>query len=300
MSSAELVATNTRDGIRLDGAMWAATGERQWDIDAAILLHGVGGNFYGGGLFDPLSDRLRARGVDVLRVNTRGHDGHYVAGTATGRRQLGAAFEIVDECRLDIAAWIGFLEKRQRAATESELPIRIALIGHSLGSVKAIYSQACEPDDRIAAVIAYSPARLSYELFMTSESREPFSQSSEEAKRMVADRRGEQLFQTKFPFPMLMSALAYLDKYGPKDRYDFVRYIAAVAPRTLLMFGELELASGGPAFAGVPDVIRGLGDLPATIEIAELAEADHFYTGVRDKAAESVAQWMGAQFEIER
>ncbi len=291
MSSVELVATNTRDGIRLDGALCSSAVEPRWDVEAAVLLHGVGGNFYGGALFDPLVARLLAHGVDVLRVNTRGHDGLFTAGTPNGRRNLGAACEIVDECRYDVAAWVEFLAKRHKK-TRSQAPPRIALIGHSLGAVKAIYSQAIEADKRVACVVAISPARLSFELYMASESRAPFSQSIADAEQLVEAGRGAQLFPARFPFAMLMSADAYLDKYGPGDRYDIVKYVNRLQPPSLLMFGERELADGGPAFSGVPTALRGLPKLPSSIDFLELAEADHFYTGVRNEAAESISEWM--------
>ena len=48
----------------------------------------------------------------MLSVNTRGHDSVFGASLGTMRRRLGAAYEIVDDCRQDITAWVEFLKSR--------------------------------------------------------------------------------------------------------------------------------------------------------------------------------------------
>ena len=71
--------------------------------------------------------------------------------TSKGGRRLGAAYEIVDDCRHDLLAWLDLL--RERAGP------RIALVGHSLGAVKTIYALAHE-DVPLQCAIAISPPRL--------------------------------------------------------------------------------------------------------------------------------------------
>src|SRR5436190_23672164 len=133
----DLVHTTTRDGVRLDGMLQMPTGGKTWPVDGLCFVHGTGGNFYGSTLFDAIGQRCLERGCAVLRVNTRGHDGISNAVTAKGGRRLGAAYEIVDDCRHDLAAWVDFLQQR--------VGPRIALVGHSLGAVKCLYTLAHEP-----------------------------------------------------------------------------------------------------------------------------------------------------------
>src|SRR5438552_5540405 len=158
----ELVRTVTRDGLRLDGALTlarsASEGNSPSTSTAAILLHGVASNFYTSSTFEPLIPKLQEFGLAVLSVNTRGHDSVFGASLGNVRRRFGAAYEIVDDCRLDIAAWIGFLKSRGHQS--------IALIGHSLGAVKAVYAQAHEQWPEAAALIAISAPRLSHSAFM--------------------------------------------------------------------------------------------------------------------------------------
>src|SRR5262245_9327308 len=111
----ELVRTVTRDGLRLDGALHAAADLRHPTSDrrpsAAILLHGVASNFYSSSTFEAVIPKLQSLGLAVLSVNTRGHDSVFGASLGNIRTRLGAAYEIVDDCRRDIAAWIEFLER---------------------------------------------------------------------------------------------------------------------------------------------------------------------------------------------
>src|SRR5262245_56877053 len=114
----ELVRTVTRDGLRLDGALSDAP---HGGSLAAILLHGVAANFYTSSTFEPLIPKLRSLGIPALCVNTRGHDSVFGASLGNVRRRFGAAYEIVDDCRHDMAAWIEFLTSRGNQ--------RIVLIG---------------------------------------------------------------------------------------------------------------------------------------------------------------------------
>src|SRR5205823_12642967 len=83
----DLVQVTTRDGFRLDGAYLAPSGPKSLPLDALCFVHGTGGNFYSSTLFDALTDRLRALGCGVLRINTRGHDGISTASTDRGGRR---------------------------------------------------------------------------------------------------------------------------------------------------------------------------------------------------------------------
>ena len=69
----ELVRTTTRDGLRLDGAYVSptpATGGTG-PVDAVLVLHGLGGNFYGSPLLERLARWLSDAGVAVLVAAAR-------------------------------------------------------------------------------------------------------------------------------------------------------------------------------------------------------------------------------------
>ena len=157
----DLVETTTRDGVRLDGIFHAtpSAASPALGVDGLCLVHGTGGNFYSSTLFQALADRLLQRGCAVLRVNTRGHDLMSSATTAQGGRRQGAAYEVVDDCRQDLAAWLDHLRRR--------VGPRVGLLGHSLGAVKCLYALAHESLPA-TCVIAVSPPRLSNSWFCSS------------------------------------------------------------------------------------------------------------------------------------
>lgn len=278
----ELVRTVTRDGLRLDGALSISADSP--DTSTAILVHGVASNFYTSSTFEPLIPKLRELGIAALSVNTRGHDLVFGASVGNVRRRLGAAYETVDDCRLDIAAWIDFLKSRGQR--------RIILIGHSLGAVKSIYALAQENFPLVAALIAVSPPRLSYSAFLNAPESSQFWESIRQAEQMVKAGHADELFSCSFPFPLLVTAAAYIDKYGPAERYNILKFAADLPCPALFIYGGKELLSGGIPFAGVPDALASLPSAgQRSIEVVD--GADHVYTGVADKLAETIAVWLG-------
>ncbi len=319
----ELVRTVTSDGLRLDGALCCpptlgeSSERNQQDqrvrherdsldphpsplpkgegntktpngLSAAILLHGVASNFYTSSTFEPLIPKLQDIGLVVLSVNTRGHDSVFGAGLGTMRRRFGAAYEIVDECRQDIGAWIEFLKRRGHQ--------RIVLIGHSLGAVKAVYFQSQEKSADIAAVVAVSPPRLSYSAFMNAPESAVFWESMHTAAEMAKSGRAEELFTSKFPYPMLMTASAYIDKYGPAERYNVLKFAAGLPCPALFTYGSKELESGGVAFAGMAEALSSLPNGERrSVRVVE--GADHVYSGVAGQLALEIAGWVtGSKF----
>lgn len=281
---AELVRTLTPDGMRLDGALLAGDDIAERPVDAAICLHGVGANFYTCSTLEAVAPALRKLGISVLLANTRGHDSLYTASIAMGRRRQGAAVEIVDECRLDVAGWCKFLSEQGHS--------RILLVGHSLGAIKAVYSQAHEPVGNIVGLIAASPPRLSCQAFKNSLESAPFFDSLSTAEQLVKAGRGDELFLAKFPFPLLMSGTAYIDKYGPGERYNILDFAGRVSVPALFTYGSKELESGGIAFAGLPEALAKLPEKRSTLDIEVIAGADHNYTGCGQSLAAAMRRWI--------
>jgi len=287
----ELVRTVTRDGLRLDGALAQARsvneGASPATPTAAILLHGVAANFYTSSTLEPLVPKLQDLGIAALLVNTRGHDSVFGASLGTVRR-LGAAYESVDDCRYDVAAWIEFLKSRGHQ--------RIVLIGHSLGAIKSVYAEAKEKFPEVAAVIAVSGPRLSYSAFMNAPESSLFWESLHTAQEMVKAGQGDELFTSKYPFPLLITAAGYIDKYGPVERYNILKFAADLPCPALFTYGSKELANGGIPFAGLPDALMALPNADRR-SVAVIEGADHVYTGVADRLADRIAAWLASQFQ---
>ena len=283
----ELVQTTTVDGIRLDGCLLPperSDSESAASIDAMVMLHGVGGNFYGGSMFTQLATALSKLGVVTLRVNTRGHDTVSMAVTGDGAKWQGAAFEVVDDCRRDIAAWIEWLGARGCQ--------RIGLVGHSLGALKAVYAAAHAPLPVLAMILAVSPPRLSYRAFRNCPRNVEFLQSMATAEQHIQEGRPDALFVARFPLPMLICAAGYIDKYGSQERYNLLRFVDRVDCPMLFVYGEQELTEGGVAFAGLPEAIleKRRDDQQLCIEV--VPGADHFYRGAYEQLTAVITHWV--------
>jgi alpha-beta hydrolase superfamily lysophospholipase len=276
----DLIQTTTRDGVRLDGAYQAPPQPGAVGVDAFVLVHGTGGNFYSSTLFDALADSLLTLGVGVLRANTRGHDLMCTVTTPRGGRRGGAAYEVVDDCRADLAAWIAWLKEHAGP--------RVGLLGHSLGAVKCLYAQALEPDPAVTRLVAISPPRLSYSWFAASDKAAEFLQTYERARSLVDLGEPEHLLDVRLPLPFVVTAAGYVEKYGPDERYNYLKFLDRTPCPTLLTLGEVESASNMP-FRGAAEAARATAP---GVKVEMIAGADHFYTGVREPLVACVAAWL--------
>ncbi|MBB75536.1 MAG: hypothetical protein CMJ75_13600 [Planctomycetaceae bacterium] len=288
MSQVELVRTATADQVRLDGALQTAIVDQgsTHQLDAMILLHGVGSNFYGSMLMESLAGALVQVGIAALRVNTRGHDTVSTARCGDGVKRVGAAYEIVADACLDINAWVDYLVTRGHRT--------IGVLGHSLGAVKVCYALAHQPHPQVACVIPVSPPRLSCAAFRESADSGRFLHSLGEAESLVAAGRPDDLFLSRFPFPTLMSAACYVDKYGPAERYNVLNFVDSIDCPALYVFGQAEVEQGGIAFAGMPEAIRPSADAGRDLQV--VAGADHFYSGQAPALIEIVLSWLTLRF----
>lgn len=284
-----LVRTITADGVRLDGALRSPDADATPDspVDAWLLVHGTGANFYASSLLETIAGKMADRGIAALSANTRGHDILYTAATSEGPRRLGAACERVEDCRLDLAAWVTWLREQGYR--------RIGLAGHSLGAIKGVFALA-QPDPPPAVCLcAISPARLSHDYFMASSHGEDFRQTMEQAQRHVAEGNSETLMEVRFPIPYVVTAAGYLDKYGPGERFNVLTHIAKLRCPTLFTFGSEEVQNH-VAFQGLPDAIQSAArdsDTPnSRVEVAVIPGGDHVYSNVRDELVGQIETWL--------
>jgi pimeloyl-ACP methyl ester carboxylesterase len=279
----ELVSVRTNDGVRLDGVLTqpANASSNTLGIDAVILHHGVGGNFYRESFFSVLTSALVEQGCAVLRVNNRGHDLMY--NVATGR--LGAAYEVVDDCRHDWRAWLDFLQFRGYG--------RICLWGHSLGAVKTIHYLSTEEDARVPLAIAASPPLFSYADYMHKEKAEDFKRLYDKAQTLVESAAGDELLAVTIPTNIVVAARTYVDKYGPEERYNILDALPKVPVPILVTIGSEEglglHSSDWFPFGGLAQKVSDLSSQTQNLSFEMIEGANHAYAG-REDALWSVAQ----------
>lgn len=283
----ELVSIITRDRVRLDG-FYSKAGptESRLPVDAAVIIHGLSGNFYKSRLLKHFASELQNSGVHTVLVNTRGHD--YLNATQRMGRSttLGAAVEVIDESKFDLHAWVDFLANRDHP--------RVMLLGHSLGAIKSLYAQASMPHPAVSHVAAFSATKLSYDSLMSSSDGERFSHWLEQAHQKVAEGCGSELLYVDFPFPTWMSADAYLKKYGDGDKYNWLSSMESIKVPTLTVFGQIEMEEN-PAFVAMQDDLRTLDQ--ENFDLRYIPHADHFYSACFEKATNCLLDWLSTNHE---
>jgi pimeloyl-ACP methyl ester carboxylesterase len=285
----ELVTVTTRDHLRLHGLFCPAkvsavkTATSKGTPDSAVLLHGLAGNFYSSRLLLHFADALNALGIDVVLVNTRGHEMINTLSWGGKAKYVGAALENVDDCRHDIAAWTDFLVNRGSKG--------VMLFGHSLGAIKSLYSQAHEPHPNVKTIVALSATRLSYAKISKSPQAEQFQSTMKHCKQLIEEGQGDRPIHVPVPFPTWMSPAGYVKKYGPDETYNWLRFVDRVKVPTLLLFGSREL-NENPAFMGLSEELEALKDGWNPLTIGTIENADHFYTSKFGEADDFVSRWL--------
>jgi len=278
--SVRLVRSRTEDDLRLDGVLHLPPAEASrcddWPADLVVLVHGTAGNFYAAGILEHVAAAVSNSGTPALRINTRGHDG------LVGKRG-GAAFENVDECRLDLAAWCSWAHENGSQ--------RIILVGHSMGGVKSVYATAAAAVDPVA-IVAISPPRFCHQMYQEHPAAGDFREDYARATEMVALGRGNELLQVRQPLPMWIQANGYIEKYGPDDRYDLLSHLPRVGCPVLVLLGE-QTVERSPAFSSLPDDLDGLNLSPDRLAIEVIPGADMHYTNDPDEPVRRAIDWLG-------
>jgi dienelactone hydrolase len=279
----ELVSTTTSDQVRVHGFLLNSAEPSGLPVDGVVVMHGLAGNFYSSPLLLNIASRLAAEGLSAVVGNSRGHD--LLNWTIrSGRSQtIGSAVEDVAESTNDLNGWVEFLVRRGCK--------RILLVGHSLGAIKALFTLAHQPHPAIVAAAVLSPTRLNYSQFANSRSGHLFLDTMQRAESMAMDGRGTELMQIQFPFPTLMAAQAYLDKYGPGNRFDWFGFANQILTPTLILFGELELNENA-AFEGIADELRAKLPQFESIEWKIVPRADHFYVACVGTVCDLLVNWL--------
>ena len=285
----DLVQVTADDGMRLHGALETPAAENAGKavasaVDAWLLIHGTGSNFYSAATLGGLAPKLLATGAAVLRGNTRGHDLISTGPTAHGRGLQGAAFERVDESPLDLEAWIALLRGRGYR--------RIGLLGHSMGAIKAIFTLTRENPPDVAALVAMSPPHLSYSYYCETDRAQEFLDTYRRAVELVEAGRGDELMLIRFPLAYYVSAAGFVDRYGPDEKYNVLKMLDRVACPTFVTYGSSEMQTE-VTFRGMSDAVERLSGAAKSLEVAVIAGADHIYTGCHDVLGARITRWSG-------
>lgn len=147
------VAFATADGMSIAATWWDETA-----LGAAgvVLVHGAGSNR---AKWEPLVPHFRARGVEVLAIDLRGHGGSARQnGVDLGPLAKAGDTTLFPEMHADVIAAVRWLVKEGRCARD-----RIAVVADDVGGLVALDAARVRPSE-IAAVVVSTPVAKMYGL----------------------------------------------------------------------------------------------------------------------------------------
>jgi len=269
----------TEDGCLLDSLLHEPV-EASEDT-GYVLIHGTGSNAFAPGILETVAFEL-SRTARVLRLNTRGHDGVCSIPLKDGRSKPGGAtHEMISECPLDITAAVESLLSRGCR--------NVALIGHSMGGVKAIYSQAHVPHPQVRSLVCLSPPRFCHQHWMQHPQADAFRATFAEAQAAVESHDPERLLRCRQPVPFLATARGFLEKYGPANRYDIVHLLPQVLVPVRIVIGSETLKSS-PAFDTLPADVDQLQGSKASVTLTILPGVSMSYSGTADEVCRLIRE----------
>lgn len=250
------------------------------DPGAPVLLatHGVGNSFTLSGLWRA-GQLLAERGWGVAMMNNRGHD--WVAMNPGDRRWVGAAYERIEDSALDFQAAQRWLRERGQR--------RIVIAGHSLGGLKAAYTQAHFPGEDVVALAMFSSPRLPDDKVWDWPAHQALLAR---CRDMVEQGRGEELMHIDMPtntpaMKGLMCYRTYINKYGPEAATTTLRFADRIRVPTFLLAGEFEK----PQLSFSVDMEPALANAPSVRRVM-IEGCDHIYTGKHEAVAAAAHDWL--------
>lgn len=281
-----LVDARTADALTLHGAFGAPLPlPRAAAFDAVVLMHGVASSFVTT-LSPVLTEALAVRGYATLRANNRGHD--IVARGSAAKPYLGAAFERLEDAVHDWTAWLDWLGERGYR--------RILLCGHSLGGVKTAYVLARHGHPLVTGCCLFSPPRFNYASWMASTRADEFRAHLARAQVLVDAGDPDGLFPATMPISTIVSAAAYLAKYGPDAPFDVFASIPKIAVPTIAFTGEKEF--DGVDFRDHPAQYAAAVERKRDLVHHVVPGGNHFYHGCEEWVAARLEEWMETTFPV--
>ena len=177
----DLVEVATKDKLRLQGLYSSGKANKP----AVIHFHGFQGDFFTNPFIRPVAKKLHENGYGFLSIQTRGMGNDYLFNTTDGTwKRYGSYFEVHEEARLDIDAWIEFLKEKGYK--------QIILQGHSLGTFKIVrYLFEGTYPEIVNKLILLAPFDNIY--MAESYTKGKWKDYVKQAKQMVQEGKGEEI-----------------------------------------------------------------------------------------------------------
>jgi dienelactone hydrolase len=270
------VAFEALDGLPLGAVLYTPENpERFGSLPAVVIAPGGVGDRYTDA---KLGRALARRGHTALNIDTRGMGWQW----SWNGKQYGLGHTRIDECPLDIAAAVDYMRKLGHR--------RFLLSGQSGGALKVAYTQAAAPVEGVVGVVIWTGPRFSAEAL--AQLGEPFATTLRESEALVAAGKGETIVEATTPVKGPFAAAAFLDRYGPHGRYDWVTNALKINVPRLIIIGATE--TEGLVGAGLAEV-QNWKELPPGTEVLIVPNWRHNSDGlggeIRTECGRMIADW---------
>ena len=118
-----------------------------------------------------------------------------------------------------------------------------------------------------------------------------FRDRAEQSQKHIDEGRPATLIETLYPFPLLLTAEVFMDKYGPDARYNILDHIPNVRVPLLVLIGTEE-AQTLSSFKGLPPEVEKLAGELDHLTYESIPGADHAYTHQREYVWDVVSRWL--------
>lgn len=287
----DFLSTWTDDDLRLPGIHYPGT------KTCVIFIHGMAGNIIENYFAQILGQSLAKEGYGFLFGHNRGYslmndiatpprkqDGGYTF------KRYGVAYERFEECIHDIDAWL---------ATAAELGYeQVILMGHSLGTNKAIFYLYKKKVRNIKGLVLLSPPDL---LSVAAvDNPDAHKKNMAQASQLIKDGQPAQLLDEKLWDWCYMSAQTYLDLFDPSSAANNIsvtdrkvpQQLANVHCPVLALAGEYDDIRIGDSLQANLEKIKAQTINAPKFDIHILAAANHNYENKEKKLADYVTAWI--------
>ncbi|MCL4338308.1 DUF1749 domain-containing protein [Patescibacteria group bacterium] len=280
----------SQDGLELDTLLFEP---KRRTRRAIIHIHGITSHYLQNHFIANMSRVYPENGYSFMTFNNRGHD--YIADViktgmvGTDRVQKGSAFDILEECILDIDPIIEYLKSKDYD--------EFILQGHSLGVLKACYYLSTKKNNPISSTILLSPMDVVY--LLDSQVKD-WKYWRDVAKNMIDGGRGQQYMGVKIWLDVPISADTYWN-YTREDsnmwifnfsnlHREFIHLIKLRLP-SLIVLPEMDnIAIGIPKDEAKKELKKRVFGRSTKIEI--LPKSGHGYWGFEDNLMELIINWL--------
>jgi pimeloyl-ACP methyl ester carboxylesterase len=288
-----LVRFDATDGVELSGLLYEPPRATK---RAAIFLHGTGGaSIFESRRTNLLASELTSRGIAWLPFNNRGAQLVKQLRGARPKRG-GMAHELIRECVFDIDGAARFL--RSRGYRE------LYLVGHSTGANKVAVYNARKPRNPFREYVLLAGGDDTG-LFYAQLGARRFRAALDRARKMIRERRGDELVPTSVS-PMMLSWRSLYDMLNPDGDYNVFpflesirhlrlgrrahfRHIRAIRKPSLYVYGERDEFCSAAVTRCTAILAEQVNE---NAEIVTIADAGHGFTGFEAELGTLIAEWL--------